>query len=90
MKIKPSPKLNYENKPETIYYEDETMKINRPQNHHFDGWYVYHSQMVGLWQCFNHITRNHMQIIIRIIYGAETFKNPWETMKNQYEIIMDY
>ena len=22
MKIKPSPKLNYENKPETIYYED--------------------------------------------------------------------
>jgi hypothetical protein len=30
-----------------------------------------------------------MQIIISIIYGVETFKNPWETMKNQYEIIMD-
>ena len=30
--------------------------INHPPNHHFQRWYVYHSQMDSLWHCFNHIT----------------------------------
>ena len=30
-----------------------------PSHHHFYRWYVYHSQMGGLWHCFNH--NNHFR-----------------------------
>ena len=36
--------------------------INHPPvitcHHHFYRWYVYHSEMSGLWHCFTHITSN--------------------------------
>ena len=33
-----------------------------PSHHHFYRWYVYHSQMGGLWHCFTHIIAIDMSI----------------------------
>ena len=32
-----------------------------PRHHHFYRWYVYHSQMGGLWHCFTHIINGHFR-----------------------------